>query len=305
MNTIDAQVRERLDSGDVHGAVKLILKKSLPELATALPAQDSESLNAQRARACYEFCARHPEAELQFSNQQAAEAFGERMAVAVKYLGLDGSSVEHWERGWRVEQANRPAPRQAESARVPQPAPTQPTESVDELTAAARDLIHGQGGVHGFRSYYNGLTATQVEAAMRSMKFQRAVELCYPQDTPSLLTRGDHVSAAQAVRAAEISGTDPRAVERAIAKSRDLHEQSYARYRERPAGPEGGKPHWGPSLENRHHAQARRRAMTAEDARVNEQANLARSGQPLKARADAVREAQEREAKEKQDRWKR
>jgi hypothetical protein len=30
MNTIDAQVRERLDSGDVHGAVKLILKNLFP-----------------------------------------------------------------------------------------------------------------------------------------------------------------------------------------------------------------------------------------------------------------------------------
>jgi len=112
---------------------------------------------------------------------------------------------------------------------------------VDELTDAAQELIESYGGTRGFKEFFDSLTAKQMENEMRSLKFQRAVELCFPQTEASLLTRGDHVSAAQAVRMAEISGTDARELEKAIAVSRDLHAQAYARYEERPAGPQGGR----------------------------------------------------------------
>jgi len=161
---------------------------------------------------------------------------------------------------------------------------------VDELSQAAQDLIESYGGTRGFKEFFDSLTAKQMESEMRSLKFQRAVELAFPQSTPSLLTRGDHVSAAQAIRMAEISGSDPRELEKAIAVSRDLYAQAYANYQERPAGPKGGKPHWGPSFANRQNAQTGRRAMTAEEAKANEQANEARYRQPEKPRADAVRE---------------
>jgi hypothetical protein len=300
------QVRERLDSGDVHGAVRLILKNTIGEVKKGIPAQETNSLSALQEKAANEFFARHPEIELQVTaDSSAAFEFGNRMAIAVRSLGLDGTQVSHWEAGYKVEQANRPAARPRQETAIPAAPASQPAATVDELSQAAQDLIESYGGTRGFKEFFDGLTAKQMENEMRSLKFQRAVELTFPQNAPSLLTRGDYVNAAQALRMAEISGTDPRELERAIVVSRDLHAQAYANYQERPAGPEGGKPHWGPSFANRQNAQSGRRTMTAAEAKANELANAARSRQPEKSRADAVREAQELEAKAKQERWSR
>ena len=302
----DDQVRERLDAGDVHGAVKLILKKTVSEVKSGIPAPDTNSLAVRQEKAANEFFARHPEIELQVTaDPQAAYEFGNRMAIAVRSLGLDGTQVSHWEAGWKLEQANRPAPRTRQETVIPAAPAPQPATLVDELTAAAQDLIESYGGTRGFKEFFDSLTAKQMESEMRSLKFQRAVERAFPQNAPSLLTRGDYVNAAPAIRRAEISGTDARELERAIAVSRDLHAQAYAGYQERPAGPEGGKPHWGPSFSNRNASTGRLRVMTADEAKANELANAARNRQPEKPRADAVREAQEAEAKAKAERWSR
>jgi hypothetical protein len=231
---------------------------------------------------------------------------------------LDPSSVSDLNTAWsRVKVITRndapvqtpAAIRPRQTTVIPVAPALEPKPPVNEtqaaLDAAAKELIASYGGDSGFKTFFNNLSAKQMEAELRDFRFQRAVEICFPQTETSLLTRGDYVRGAQVVRAAEISGSDPYAAERAVAKSRDMHAQAYAGYQEKAPGPEGGKPHWGPSFANRNAPQVRPRPMTAAEARANELANAARSGQPEKSRADAIREAQLEEAKVKQARWNR
>jgi hypothetical protein len=236
------------------------------------------------------------------------------MASVIGRYGLDPCSVSGLNTAWsRVKVITRndaPATvRPRQTTAIPVPVAPEPNPPIDEtqavLDVAAKELIAGYGGDSGFKTFFNNLSAKQMESELRDFRFQRAVEICFPQTEASLLTRGDYVRGVQEVRAAEISGSDVYAAERAIAHSRDLHAQAYAGYQERAPGPEGGKPHWGPSFANRQSAQSGRGPMTAAEARANELANAARSGQPEKSRADAVREAQLDEAKTKQARWNR
>jgi hypothetical protein len=241
------------------------------------------------------------------------------MRAVIEREKLDPSSVSDLNTAWsRIKVITRndapidqtPAtvrPRQTTVIPVPVAPALEPPidEAQAALDAAAKELVASYGGDSGFKTFFNNLSAKQMEAELRDFRFQRAVEICFPQTETSLLTRGDYVRGVQVVRAAEISGSDPYAAERAIAKSRDLHAQAYANYQERAPGPEGGKPHWGPSFANRRTVQTGPRNMTASEARANELANAARSGQPEKSRADAIREAQLEEAKVKAERWSR
>ena len=241
------------------------------------------------------------------------------MYAVIEREKLDPSRVSDLGRAWQVVKiiTRNDAPinqtpatvRPRQTTVIPVPVAPEPEPPIDEtqaaLDAAAKELISSHGGDSGFKTFFNNLSAKQMESELRDFRFQRAVEICFPRTEANLLTRGDYVRGVQVVRAAEISGSDVYAAERAIAHSRDLHAQAYAGYQERAPGPEGGKPHWGPSFANRRTAQSGPRTMTASQARANELANAARSGQPEKPRADAAREAQLEEAKVKQARWNR
>jgi hypothetical protein len=243
----------------------------------------------------------------------------ELMAAVIGRYRLDPSSVSDLNTAWsRVKTITRNdaqvdqtpvTVRPRQTTVIPAPVAPAPASPIDEtqaaLDAAAKELISSYGGDSGFRTFFNNLSARQMESEMRDFRFQRATELCFPQTEDSLLTRGDYVRGAQVVQAAQVSGSDVYAAERAIAKSRDMHAQAFANYRERAPGPEGGKPHWGPSFANRMTVQTGPRTMSASEARANELANAARSGQPEKPRADAIREAQEADAKVKAERWSR
>jgi hypothetical protein len=242
------------------------------------------------------------------------------MAAVIGRCRLDPSKVADLNTAWsqvKVITRNDPKPvaqspasvRPRQTTVIPVAPAPEPNPPIDEtqaaLDAAAKELISSYGGNSGFKTFFDNLSAKQMESELRDFRFQRAVEICFPQTEASLLTRGDHVRGVQIVRAAESSGSDVYAAERAVAHSRDLHTQAYAGYQERAPGPEGGKPHWGPSFANRRTAQTGPRTMTASEARANELANAARSRQPEKPRADAVREAQDAEAKDKVERWSR
>jgi hypothetical protein len=235
------------------------------------------------------------------------------MRAVIEREKLDPSRVSDLNAAWsrvKVITRNDPKPvaqspatvRPRQTTVIPVPVAPAPEPPIDEaqaaLDTAAKELISSYGGNSGFKTFFNNLTAKQMESELRDFRFQRAVEICFPQAEASLLTRGDYMRGVQVVRAAEISGSDVYAAERAIA-------QAYAGYQERAPGPEGGKPHWGPSFANRRTAPTGPRTMTASEARANELTNAARSGQPEKPRADAAREAQLEEAKVKAERWSR
>ena len=112
----DPQIRERMDSGDFHGAARLALKQILPEL-TAKAQATQVSLDTKIADAAGQFFARHP--ELQPADEASALEFGRQMGVVVRKLGLDGFSVEHWESAWTVEQAKRVATRPRQETVAP------------------------------------------------------------------------------------------------------------------------------------------------------------------------------------------
>jgi hypothetical protein len=232
------------------------------------------------------------------------------MRAVIERDKLDPTNVRDLSRAWqtvRAIQRNDQRPSQAPAPQAPPvvQAPVSPTPEppVDEVTASAQALIAKHGGVSGFKVFFDGLTAKQMEVEMRSMIFQRAVETCFPEVGPELLTRGDYVRAAQNVRAAEISGGDIHATQQAIAESRDRVAQAYANYQERAPRAEGGIPHWGPSFGNRQTATPGRKTMTADEARANELANAARSGQPETPRADAARDAAKARRDEVERRW--
>ena len=76
------QVRERLDSGDVHGAVRLILKTTIGEVKKGIPTQETNSLSALQEKAANEFFARHPEIELQIAaDKEAAPRLARNLSI--------------------------------------------------------------------------------------------------------------------------------------------------------------------------------------------------------------------------------
>jgi hypothetical protein len=296
----DPQIRERIDAGDIHGAAKLALKELVPEIRQATA---QATLDAKIADAASAFFARHP--ELQFTDSQAFE-FGKKIGNVIRSLNLDGTSVEHWESAWTIEQAKRAPARPRQETSVPVPKPQVETQRPDDqLTAAARALIASVGGTDSFKQLVNGLSAKEMERRMRDFAFQKACEIAFPSasPSPSILTRGEFVRGSNVVRSAEYAGADIAAAQAAVAASREAHAAGFANYR--PATTtETVNPHYINPMA-RKGATPARKAYSPAELRRFESANAARSTQPGKPRADAVREQQELEAKAKQDRWNR
>ena len=171
-----SQIAERMDAGDYHGAAKLAMKPIISAAKAKAQAAQPVSLDAKIAEAAGQFFARHPELQL---TEASAFEFGKQIGVAIRKLNLDGSAVEHWESAWTIEQAKRVPTRPRQETVLPAtPAPR--AEPIDDLTKAAQELIESHGGTQGFKTFFNNLTAKQMESAMSDFRFQRAVEICFP-----------------------------------------------------------------------------------------------------------------------------
>lgn len=219
-----------------------------------------------------------------------SEESAKRMAAELRALGLSPLNAEHLEIAWqKIRPASAPS-----------------SESADQVEVEARRLVDS-GEVNADK--IRGMGSEEFERACHSSAFLRAVEILEPPaptDRPP--TRGEVVRSSgltELVRRGEIviAPYDP-ATE--VERSRREFDSGFANHREPKPEAAGGVPHWsGMSFGDRRAAQKRPRAMTLEEMKANEAANAARNRQPEQPRGEAVREAQEREARAKQDRFNR
>jgi hypothetical protein len=230
------------------------------------------------------FEARHPEYD-------QSEESAKRMAAELKVLGLSPLNHEHLEIAW---EKIRPATASATGS-----------ESADPTELEARRLIDS-GEVTADK--VRAMSTKEFEYATHNLAFVKAVELLERPAPTRPPTRGEIVREAGLTELAHrgeiiIAPYDP-ATE--VERSRREFNSGFANHQEPKPEPQGGVPHWsGMSFGDRRAAQPMGRRMTSEEARANEAANAARNPQPEKSRGEIVREAQEREAKVRQDRWNR
>jgi hypothetical protein len=147
------------------------------------------------------------------------------------------------------------------------------------------------------------MSSHELELRIRSEAFCLALELLKPAPEP-IQTRGDMIIAQGRKNHANKEGIvldyDPVA---AVEAARRAVAEGYANYQPSPSRP-AVDPHLQNPMARRGAAPSRKVYSPAELKRF-ERENAARSTEPTKSRADAVREAQEADARVQAERWSR
>ena len=224
------------------------------------------------------------------------EANFERMNAVIAEHRLDPSKVRDLIRAWTIVKAQAPATSASADG------------SERALTEAANAWITAQGGAVAARARIAAMSSEAYAREAMSAVFVRADEILSgvpaekltPAPTPGL-GRGDVVRE-QGLREKQHTIITREAVEGVARSRREMNTSIYQT--EEPPAVRDGSPH--PHYFNPMAIQSvpGRTQYTKAELEANERANAARSGVPAKSRADAVREAQEREGKARAERWK-
>jgi hypothetical protein len=196
----DPQIRERMNSGDIHGAVRLAAREKIANLKKA---QRSE--REMQLAALEELVRRYPEINTEF--------MGGQLRLSLAELGLKGTTIEDMEAALahvqetlapvaEYEEARRQAAaepittaRQSQSERrAERRAAAVPVAEPEDspLDLQAKELIRsGKVSVDSVRA----MSSTELGRMISQYPaFERARELL-PRPAPSLLTRGELVAA--------------------------------------------------------------------------------------------------------------
>ena len=287
----DLEIQNRLDAGDFAGATRITIRKQIGEV------------KAQREAALVSAVERFYDEFPEFGTNW--EFYTSLMRRWLKEHHIDPATANLSDLRSAWFGACRPprVPAKTTPARVPQPAPA--PEPPDAVEVEARRLI-SSGEVTAEK--ITNMDSAAFERASHNRGFCRACELLEPAAPSVPLTRGDtvrqNVIAERQRQAGIIVPPWNPTVE--VARSAREVSSAFASHREPTPQPQGGIRNSGPDFSaGRYGKQPGRRTMSPEEARRNEAENAARNPGPAKSRGELVREAQLREAAERQNRFRR
>ena len=220
---VDDQISERINSGDVSGAVTLILKEAIPAVGTGAKAVNSRvvaNTAHDAVTAAQEFSRLHPDyADTQVHFDLMNWVIGQRK--------LDPAKVADLSRAWAfVKQMTKNDPKPADTARPRQaPAATpvaQAPEPIDPVELEARRLIN-EGRVT--RESINAMSSAQYARACSSAVFNKLLELLEPHREPTPLTQGELQTAIRQANLRQTKGETVLTADviRAVEESKRTH----------------------------------------------------------------------------------